>query len=340
MPHTTQQLQTWNKLIDTYMKEEEDSLIKGGKPLYEDLFSLTTSDDLEIQDTGYAGYGLMVETGEQGDAVRDNVIEGYVSVYRKKYFRKQADFTKPLMDSDRTGKVEEMARDLQRAPWYSRNVFILGMIRNSFNPVFTWGDGKTLGSIAHPRKDGKGTQPNTFRDGVQRVPTYENAILLEDVMISTVSNSGNLLNVADRRKKKILWGSPFLRTKLYDIAGVDNDKQPDTNNNNANWFVQGTTYDVLILDFVSYEIAFQAGETTVAKTSSSNFYDKMWGIIDPAYVKRNFKVIQGKGYPYFDSDIRKENEMIRKFAYDAYMFGNSSWVGFTVSKGDGSTVTI
>jgi hypothetical protein len=341
MPHTTQQLQTWSKLIDTYQQEEQVAIDKLGKPAYEKIFDVQTTTDLEITDTGYAGYGLMVETTETGDAVRDNVIETYTTVYRRKYYRKQADFSKALMQSDRTGKVERMAKGLQNVPMYSRNVYIYGMIRNSFNPAFTWGDGKTLGSIAHPRKDGKGTQPNTFLDGVQRPLTYRNVIEAEKVMISNVSNSGNMLDVASAGRNKILWCSPYLKEEAFQIAGVDGpDKEPNTDTNNANYLRKGSKYDVLVLDYVKYEIAVQAGETTVSKTSSANFYDTMWGIIDPAYTKANFKVIQAEGYPYFDDEIKKSNEVIIKYAYDSFMWGNSSWVGFFVCKGDNSTVII
>lgn len=340
MPHTTSNFQTWKPEIDTYMQEEQD-IQKGITPQYETLFSVSTTDRLQLTDTGFSGFSPMVEVGETGEAVKDRVIEGYTSLYQRRFFRKQADFSAAVMQTDQTGKVEDMAKGLVSVVPYSRNLNIFSMIRNMANALYLWGDGKTLVSIAHPLKNGQGTQPNTFVDGIQRPLSYESVKLLEDVLISNVSNSGNMLQLGGKRRRKVIWGSEYLRADLFKIADVAGTKgQPDTDSNNSNYFTQGTKYDVLILDFVNYEAARQAGETTVAKSSDSNFWDKMWGICDIDCVKKYFKVKIATGYSKFDEEINKKNEVLIKYAYDSYMFGNSGYLGFAASKGDSSILAI
>jgi len=334
MAETVGQWQTWKPEIDAYIKDEEDLLPIG---VYTSIFKERVTGRLQFNEVTRAGLNPMEEVGELGNAVEDEQLEGYKYSYERKIYRKQTVFSKLLWDTDQTDTVEEMARDLPRAARYSRELNIWGMFRNAWNPLIVYGDSKPFVSPSHPRKDQGPAQANTFPDGVQRPLTYNNALDLQDQMISVVSNQGNLMNVSSPGKNKCIIVGPYLREEAFQIAGVEGpDGKPGTDVNDENYFRKGDKFDVLVVDWLSYEAAVQAGETTVAKTSSSNYWDTMWGIIDVDMCKRYFKVYSGPGYPNYDDEINKRNESLIKFAYDHYTWGNTAWYPAALSKGDNS----
>lgn len=335
---STKDWQTWKPEIDAYI--EDEMAAQPSTQAYEEIFNVESTNRLQINEVGYSGVGPMVNVGELGDAVEDESIEGYGYSYIRQEFRKQKTFSSSLFETDQTNTIQTMSKDMANCVPISRNLNAFGMFRNGWDSTVKYGDQKPLFSIAHPLKDGSGTQPNTFRDGVQLPLTYNNAIALQDVMLSMVSNSGNLLTIGSQSRNKVLFGSEMLRTQLFDIAGVDNVKQPDVANNNANYFVKGDKFDVMIIDWIGYEAAKLAGETTVAKSSSSNYWDTMWGIIDIALAKRYFKFYFAEGYAQYDDEIKKSNQALIKYAYDKFAWGNSGYFPIVASKGDRSTVVL
>jgi hypothetical protein len=213
------------------------------------------------------------------------------------------------------------------------------MLRNAFNSAYSYGDSKPLVSLSHPNKGGTGTQGNTYADGVQLPLSYDNALRLQDVMLATLSGSGNLMNVGGESRNKVLFGSQYLREELKQIAGVGApDKEPDTTDNNVNYF-KGSNFDVLIVPWLSWEAATQAGDTSVAKTASTNIWDTMWGILDMPTCMRYFKLYERTGYPKQDQDVTKDNQALNYYLYDKYVWGNTHWMPVVMSKGDSSTYT-
>jgi len=335
MAEITGRWQTWKPEIDAYIKDEDDTMPTA---VYSTLFSERTTNRLQYNEVTRAGLNPMDEVGEMGNAVDDEQTEGYKYSYNRKIYRKQETFSKLLWDTDQTDTVERMARDLPRACRYSRELNIWGMVRNAYDTSLTFGDGLQLISLSHPRKDGGTVQPNTFTDGVQLPLSYDNALTLQDVQIAVVSNVGNLMSVSSPGKNKVLLVGPYLREVAFQIAGVEGpDGEPDTAENNENYFRRGDKFDVLVVDWLSYEAAYQAGETAVAKTSASNWWDSMWGIVDKELAKRYFKVFSAPGYPDYDDEINKRNESLIKFGYDHYTWGNTAWYPIALSKGDNST---
>jgi hypothetical protein len=337
MSHSVQNFQTWKPEIDAYIQDELDQMPKS---YYSEVFTVKSTNRLMLSEVDYGTFAPMLEVGEFGDAVEDEAIEGYKYAYQRRSYRKYAKFSSDLLETDQTSEVERIARSFAQSIEISRNLWIFGMFRNAWNGLFTYGDGKTLISTAHPMKNGLGTQYNTFTDGVQKALTYDNALALQDVMISTVSNAGNLMSVGAMGRNKVLFGSPYLREKMFQIAGVDSSGwKTDSADRNANYFVKGDKFDVLVLPWISYEAARRAGEVTFAKTAAANFYDSMWGIMDVELVKKFFKVYTAQGYAKFDEDTDKSNQAFIKYAYDKYAFGATGFFGLAMSKGDGTTYT-
>ena len=328
--------QTWKPEIDTFVGDEQDNLPEN---LYEKLYSVKKVDRLQIEEVNYAGFGPMIEVGELGDAVDDAATEGYKYAYQRKVYRKSATFSSDLMETDQTrGTVEDIARDFARVAWYSRNLYSFGLIRNAFVATYTYGDSQELCSTTHPRKDGGGNQSNTFSGGIQKALNYDNAVELLGVLDSNLSNTGNLLGTAAPGKNKVLFGPLALKEQMFQIAGVEGpDKEPGTAENNMNYFRKGDKFDVLVIPWMGWEAAFQSADTTVAKTSSSNYWDSMWGIMDAQMAKRYAKMFVAQGYEKYDEEITKSNQALIKYVYDKYTWGVTHWIWLALSKGNNST---
>ena len=339
MTITTQVFETWKPEIDLFISDELDNT---PQTVIEKLFSVQSTNRLQKSEITYSGFMPMHEVSENGEAIENQLLEGYRTNYVRQNWRDYVVFTKNLLDTDQSDTVKSMAQDLARTQIQTRELNATGIFRNAFinSGFYSWGDGKGLVSLTHPRKDGNGSQANTFADGVQRALTYDNAVLLRNVQIANVSNTGNLLNLADPGNDMCLMVGPYLQEQAFQIAGVNNmDTRPDTADRAANFFVKGTKFTVLVCKYMSYEAAYLAGETTVAKTNAANYWDTMWGIVDTRVAKRYLKFYEGTGYPYFTDEINKKNESLVKYAYDAYAYGVTSFLGIAMSKGDGTTFT-
>lgn len=337
MASTTANWEVWKPEIEAYIKDEQDNMPKS---VYRDIFSVETTNRLTTPDKGWSGYNPMEEVGEMGDAVSDEAIDGYKFTYSRRSYRKSATFSSDLMETDQTGEVIKKAKSFANVTEYSRNLHAFSVIRRMTDATKTYGDSAPLVG-AHVRKDGGGTQYNTFTDLVQRPLTYDNVLALQDVLISNVSNSGNLMTAGDIGRNKVLFGSPYLRETLFQIAGVEGpDMKPGTDENDANYIRKGDKFDVLILPWITYEAAKQAGETgSITKSSNSNYWDKMWGIMDVNLVKSFFRLLIAEGYEKYDEEITKSNQALTKYVYDKYDFGVSNWMGFAGSLGNGTELS-
>jgi hypothetical protein len=335
MAHTTQNWQTYKPEIDAYIDDERATTKPG---VHKSLFTVESTDRLQISEITYSGFGPMVSVGELGEAVEDSSLEGYRTNYVGQSYRKQAVFSSDWMETDQSGKIESIARGLPRTCEYTRDLNIMSVFRKAWDQTQLWGDSKSLISTAHPRKDGGASQYNTFFDGVQLELAYSNVIELENVLLSNVSNSGNVISVGNEDRNKILLVSPELREDAFQIAGVEGpDTEPDTADRNANYFRKGAKYDVLVTKFLGFEVARQAGEHGSATKTSSNYWDSSWFIIDRDMAKEYLKVYERQGYPKYDDEENKKNQSLIKYAYDKYAYGVANFLGIAGSKGDSST---
>ena len=334
MVNTSSVLQVWNKEIDSYIEDELDVMPPS---IYKQLTSYVTNKDIYNYDATISGYSPMHEVGEGGNAINNDPVEGFVTPYYLKEYRDGTTFTSTVLETDRHDRVSLQARQWARLPEYTRDINAMSVLRRGWDTTFTWGDSLQLISTAHPSKKGA-TQYNTFFDGVQLPLDYDNAVALEGVQGEIVSNSQNLLSVGDENRNKILVVPFALREKAFQIAGVNGpDLKPDTAENNSNYFRKGARYDVIVTKFLGWNIATQMGETAVARTSTSNYYDSTWFIVDQALAQKYFRFMNFPGYPNFTEETQIENGNIYKVAADKYKFGASGWFWIVGSKGDNST---
>jgi len=335
MARTVTNFSVWKKELDAYIEDEQANLPESA---YKQIFTERSVSDLKMLETTWSGDRKMDAVSELGNAVEVDDLEGYSTTYSPQNYRNKKTFSSLMLGTDKTGKAEEMARSLATHPKYSRDLNMFSTFRRGWDTTFLLGTGKQLISTAQPRKDGGGTQYNTFTNGVQYPLEYDRVLQLQDVLISNVSNSGTLTQTGDQGRNKVIVVGPYLREDAFQIAGVNGpDLQPDTADNNKNYFRKGDRFDVLVTGWITYEAAVEAGETAVAKTASGNIWDTMWFLMDTKLCKKYFKVYTQEGYPKYSDEVKKANESLVKYAYDAYAYGVTNWLGVAGSKGDSTT---
>lgn len=335
MAFKTTDSQAWKPEIDNII---DDELALLGDAGLDKLFTVKGTDRLQINEVGISGYQPMQMVGELDDAPEDQPIETYGFSYQRQTYRKMTVFSSDILQTDQIGIVEQKAKQIARTAKYTRGLNAYGVFRKAFNASVVYGDTKPYISTLHPRKDGAGTQTNTFADGVQRELGYDNVKLLEDQLYAQVSNVGNILQIGNATRNKLLVVPYALREKAFQIAGIEGpDEKPGTADNDKNYFRKGARFDVYIPQFLGFESAKQAGEIGTATKTANNYWDTMWFIMDSDAVKMYLKFFYANGYEKYYDKVREENEAFIKIVHDKYAYGLSGWFGAVGSKGDNST---
>ncbi len=303
------------------------------KPMFTKLFTLETTSRLYEDESSFSGIDFPEEVAENAASPESSFSLGYTWRYEQKVFKRKVAVSKLLEKTDLYGIIsaEKNSRALAQVAAQGRDVNAFSVFRKAFDSTVTYGDGVSLVSVAHPRKSGSAVQRNTFLDGVQRVLSYDNAKLLEDVLIEVYSNSDIPLDVA-MNNRLVLMVPPYLRESALQIAECE--KIPGTADESINYF-KGRNFDVLVNPYISWRFAYKMGET--ASTDRTTF-DKRWFLIDPSFASKilKFKQIQDfevNAWEDYDTDT-----MYAKVA-DVYAVGTSGWVGVGGSLGDASTLT-
>lgn len=333
MANETSNWELWKKEIDSWQQLEGKA-----EPVYKKIAGVETTNRLQVIINDYSGFQLMENVGELGEAQDDSPIQGYQNLFPRQVFRKSATFSSDLFETDMHGEIGRIASLFYNIVEYSREVVFSGLFRNAWSGT-TYGDGKYAVSTAHPVKGAGYTNANTFADGVQREMTYENLGGLQNVMLSLIDHAGKYMPMGAINVNKILMVPPLLREPAFQYAGVNTSgERPDTADRATNYFRRGDKFDVLVNPYLSYEVARENGEVgTIAKTSSSNYWDTSYFILDEAMTKELCKMYVAQGYPKYDEEVIKSNQALIKYANDKYAPGFISSLCFAASKGDKST---
>lgn len=312
---------------------EEEAMLH--KPMFTKLFQLETTSRLYEDDSSVAGIGYLEEVNEAGTSPEDNFTLGYESRYQQKVFKKKISVSKLLEKTDLYSIIdgEKRTRELSRKAAQSRDIRAFEVLRRGFDSSLTYGDGKSLISTAHPRKDGGASQSNTFSDGIQRSLSYDAAKEMEDQIMEVVSNSGTPIDVA-MNGNMVLVVTPYNREVALQIAETE-DGRPGEGDHGVNYW-KGRSLDVMEVPYMSHRYARAMGETT---STDRTTYDQRWFLIDPYYAKKvlKFKQIQDfeiKSWEDEDTDV-----MYAKVA-DIFAVGTSGWYGIGGSLGDNTTLSV
>ncbi len=338
---TVDTLETFDPQISEWIQEEIDSTPKS---VFEDLVDVEKTNRLRESVVTYMGLVPMHEVAEMQESVPNQYLEGWRTDFIRRNWRDEVTWSKILLDTDLSKNVtKNRVKEYTRNVISSRNLYFFGLLRNAFvnSGLYAYAWGKPLASIAIPRKDGNGTYASTFYDGVQRPLGYTAVDLARQVIADQVSDVGNLLSQAGSMDNMCIVCSKDNAEVAFQIAGTNvTGERPDTADRATNYFRKGANYDVLVTEYVGYNAAKLAGETTVTKTSASNYYDSFWALLDMKSVKKYWKFYEQEGYYYFDTEINKKNEAVVEYSYDAYAFGITSPIGGCYSRGDQTTVVV
>jgi hypothetical protein len=313
--------------IEMWMDEEA----KLHKPMFTQIFSLENTSRLYEDDSSKAGIDYPEVVGEAAASPEDEFLVGYSWRYEQKVYKRKISISKLMQQTDLYGKMKADSKELSTKAAQNRDIRAFGIFRNAFNSAVTYGDGKQLISVAHPRKDGGAAQRNTFLDGVQRVLTYDNLKLLEDVLMEVVSNKGIPIHVG-LDSNLLLMVAPYNRETALQIAQADG--TPGTADNSVNYW-KGRNMDVLVCPYISWRFAYKMGDTT---STDREAWDKRYFLLDPSYSKKflKFKQIQDFSVNAWEDD---DTDVWYAKVRDVFAVGISGWFGIAGSAGDGTTET-
>lgn len=317
--------------VEVWIQEEADNVMM--KSLYQKIFSVETTGRLYEDDSSWAGIDYPELVGETASSPEDDLLIGYTWRYELNTYKRKMSVSSLLNKTDlyNIAQAEDMSRELAKKAIQGRDVNAFSVFRRAFDPTVTYGDGKPLISVAHPRKDGGAAQRNTFLDGVQDKLSYDALKDLEDVMYEVLSNKGIPLSIG-LDSKLILMVTPYNREVALQIAECD--MIPGSVDESVNYF-KGRNVDVLVNPYISHRFAVHKGETS---ESDRTVYDERFFLIDPSMAKKLLKFKQLQNFEVKAWEDEDTDQMYAKVA-DVYSFGISGWYGIVGSKGDESTYT-
>lgn len=327
--NTTQYPELTAPGIEMWMKEEGDNAMF--KSMFPKVFSVETTNRLYEDDSSWAGIDYPELVGELAASPEDSFLLGYTWRYQLNTYKRKMSVSSLLEKVDLYGiaQAEEMSRELARKAIQGRDINVFSVLRQAFTASVTYGDGKPLISVSHPRKDGGAAQRNTFLDGVQRPLSYDNLKLLEDVLVNVVSNKGIPLNIG-LDSKPMLIVTRYNREAALQIAEAD--AIPGSADESVNYF-KGRNLDVLVCPYIDHVFAYNQGETV---STDRETYDKRYFLIDPTMAKKMLKFKQLQNFEVKAWEDKDTDAMFAKVA-DVYAYGISGWYGITGSLGDGTT---
>jgi hypothetical protein len=323
------------ELTDVGVEQWMEEAAKKHEPLYTEIFDDGKTSRLWEDESSYAPIGLLDEVAEAAASPVANIQLGYNWRYEQKIFKQKIPLGEIMQKVDQYNILtdEKHAKELATSAALSRDVRAFSMFRRAFDSDKTYGDGESMISTSHPRKDGGAAQSNTFADGIQREMTYENAILLEDQMYKTKSNSGVPLMVGTGNV--LLMVPTKLRHKAMQIADTDDGIPGETDHGVNYWYAKGSEFSVLVNPYLDHQWAYMEGETTSTDAAT---YNKRWFLMDMAYARNMLKFkylmdFEAKAWEDKDTDV-----MWSKII-DSFSVGLSGWFGIYGSKGDGSDLS-
>ena len=301
--------------VEVWIQEEADNAMI--KTLLSKVFAVETTNRLYEDDSSWAGIDYPELVGEAAASPEDELLIGYTWRYELNTYKRKMAITSLLNKTDLYGiaQAEDMSKELARKAAQGRDVNAFSVFRNAFESTVTYGDGKPLISVAHPRKDGGTAQRNTFLDGVQDALSYDSVKDLEDVMYEVFSNKGIPLNIG-LESKLMLMVAHYNREVALQIAECD--KVPGSVDESVNYF-KGRNMDVLVNPYISWRFAFNQGETS---STDRVTYDQRFFLIDPSYAKKLLKFKQLHNFEVQACEDEDTDVMYATVA-DVYAFGIS-----------------
>lgn len=198
---------------------------------HKEIYDTETSERSFEEETKLSGFGAAPVKNEGQAISYDNAQEAWTARYNHETVAMGFSVTEEAMEDNLYDSLSSRyTKALARAMSYTKQVKAANILNNGFNSAFTYGDGKSLFSTAHPLVSG-GTNSNTPSTAVDLNETaLENAV----IQIAGWTDERGLLIAAKPKKLIIPPALMFVATRLLEtslrVGTTDNDINALKNN--------------------------------------------------------------------------------------------------------------
>jgi len=198
---------------------------------HKEIYDTETSERSFEEETKLSGFSAAPVKNEGAAIAYDNAQEAWTARYNHETIAMGFSITEEAMEDNLYDSLSaRYTKGLARAMAYTKQVKAAAILNNAFSPVYTYGDGVSLCSTAHPLVSG-GTNSNRPSVGADLNETsLENAV----IQIAAWTDERDLLIAAKPKKLIVPPALQFVATRLLEtslrVGTADNDINALKNN--------------------------------------------------------------------------------------------------------------
>jgi hypothetical protein len=198
---------------------------------HKEIYDIETSERSFEEETKLSGFSAAPVKGEGTAIAYDNAQEAWTARYNHETIALGFSITEEAVEDNLYDSLSSRyTKGLARAMAYTKQVKAAAILNNAFSSQFTYGDGVSLCSTAHPLVSG-GVNANRPAVGVDLNETsLENAV----IQIAAWTDERSLLIAAQPKKLVVPPALMFVATRLLETTGrvgtTDNDINALKNN--------------------------------------------------------------------------------------------------------------
>ena len=198
---------------------------------HKEIYDTETSERSFEEETKLSGFSAAPVKNEGSAIAYDNAQEAWTARYNHETIAMGFSITEEAMEDNLYDSLSaRYTKGLARAMAYTKQVKAAAILNNAFSPVYTYGDGVSLCSTAHPLVSG-GTNSNRPTVGADLNETsLENAV----IQIAAWTDERDLLIAAKPKKLIVPPALQFVATRLLEtslrVGTADNDINALKNN--------------------------------------------------------------------------------------------------------------
>ena len=193
---------------------------------HKEIYETETSERSFEEETKLSGFSAAPVKNEGAAIAYDNAQEAWTARYTHETIALGFSITEEAIEDNLYDSLSaRYTKALARAMAYTKQVKAAAVLNNGWNSTYTYGDGQSLFSTAHPLVSG-GTNSNTTATGVDLNETsLENAV----IQIAAWTDERSLLIAAKPRKLIVPPALMFVATRL-----LETELRVGTNDNDIN----------------------------------------------------------------------------------------------------------
>jgi len=198
---------------------------------HKEIYTTETSERSFEEETKLSGFSAAPVKNEGSAIAYDNAQEAWTARYNHETIAMGFSITEEAMEDNLYDSLSaRYTKSLARAMAYTKQVKAASILNNGFNSAFTYGDGQTLFSTAHPLISGgtNSNRPTTAAD------LNETSLEAAVIQIAGWTDERGLLIAAKPRKLIVPPQLQFVATRLLEtslrVGTTDNDINALKNN--------------------------------------------------------------------------------------------------------------